>query len=124
MPPEAMTDEPKYNEKLDTFSFGVLTVEILTCLYPEPDSRQKHIEKIASEHPLRKTALDCLEVKASLRPSAIWLCATMEEIKESRAYKDSDALASAQERPVLLPDPALTLAHLSMSLSGDVPYYT
>ena len=107
MPPEAMTDKPKYNEKLDIFSFGVLTIEILTRLYPEPESRQKHIEKVASEHPLRKTALDCLEVKASLRPSAIWLCASLEEVKESQAYKDSDALAVAPGRLQLAPAPAL-----------------
>ena len=58
----------KYNEKLDIFSFGVLTIEILTRLYLEPDSRQKHIiQKIVSEHPLQKTtALDCLEIKARL----------------------------------------------------------
>jgi serine/threonine protein kinase len=103
MPPEAMTDDPKYNEKLDSFSFGVLTVEILTRLYPDPHNRQDHMEMIALEHPLRKTALDCLEVKASLRPSAIQLCAAMEEIKESQAYQESEALAATPGRLQIAP---------------------
>ena len=103
MPPEAMTDDPKYNEKLDSFSFGVLTVQILTLLYPQPGSRQEHIEKIVTEHPLRKTALDCLEFEASSRPSAIRLCAAMEEVKESQAYKDSETQAAAPERLQLAP---------------------
>jgi serine/threonine protein kinase len=113
MPPEAMTDDPKYNEKLDSFSFGVLTVEILTRLYPEPHYRQDHIKKISLEHPLRKTALDCLEVKASLRPSAIQLCTTMEEIKESRAYQESEAVATTSGRLQIAP--ALAEEHLYAS---------
>ena len=98
MPPEAMPGDPKYDEKLDSFSFGVLTVEILTRLYPDPSSRQDHIEMIASEHPLRKIALDCLEVEASLRPSAIRLCAMMEDIQKSQAYQESEALAATPGR--------------------------
>jgi serine/threonine protein kinase len=103
MPPEAMTVDPKYNENLDSFSFGVLTVEILTRLVPQPHNRQDHIKKIALEHPLRKTALDCLEVKASLRPSAIRLCTTMEKIKESQAYQKSEALAATLGRQQIAP---------------------
>ena len=35
MPPEAMEEHPKYTEKLDCFSFGVITVQILTRKYPK-----------------------------------------------------------------------------------------
>ena len=69
MPPEAVKDKP---EKIDCFLFGVIAVQIITQLFPQPESRQNdagvlarkisererqqnHISKIDSSHPLRST---------------------------------------------------------------------
>lgn len=62
--------------------------------------------------PLRKIALDCLEVEASLRPSAIRLCAMMEDIQESQAYQGSEALAATPGRLQIAP--ALTEDDLNL----------
>ena len=39
MSPEALNEPPVYTEKLDTFSFGVLLVQINTRQFPEPSDR-------------------------------------------------------------------------------------
>ena len=36
MPPEAVQDKPVYTEKIDCFSFGAITIQILTRLFPIP----------------------------------------------------------------------------------------
>jgi hypothetical protein len=44
MPPEAVQDKPEYTEKIDCFSFGVITLQILTQEFPNPGDRRKQIE--------------------------------------------------------------------------------
>ena len=44
MPPEAVQDKPVYSEKIDCFSFGVITLQILTQEFPKPGDRRKEIE--------------------------------------------------------------------------------
>ena len=39
MPPEAVQDKPVYTEKIDCFSFGVITVQIITQQFPKPGDR-------------------------------------------------------------------------------------
>ena len=112
LPPEARVSHPKFSEKSDVFSFGVLLVQIITREAPAPtprevttpstrqqqvdvislgggvvqivtsipqqqlaplsevDRRQQHIQKIASTHPLREIALQCLKDSAIERPTA------------------------------------------------------
>ena len=36
MSPEALGEPPMYTDKLDSFSFGVLSVQIMTCQFPDP----------------------------------------------------------------------------------------
>ena len=43
MPPEAMKSIPEYTEKIDCFSFGVLAVQIVTQLAPNPAERLKEV---------------------------------------------------------------------------------
>ena len=40
MPPEALLPIPSYSEKLDTFSMGVLMIQIITRKFPNPSSAQ------------------------------------------------------------------------------------
>ena len=51
MPLEAIKDNPKNIEKLDSFSFGVLTIEILTrSVFPESDSQRRQTTSAKSIH--------------------------------------------------------------------------
>lgn len=106
MPPEAVKDKPVYTEKIDCFSFGVLAVQIMTRLFPQPgdrrkeieiehvgmvekriceyERRQSHISKVESNHPLLVIALKCLKDKGIDRPSASELCTEIALLKESR----------------------------------------
>ena len=44
MPPEAVLDKPVYTEKIDCFSFGVITIQIVTQEFPKPGDRRKRIQ--------------------------------------------------------------------------------
>jgi len=44
MPPEALSDPPVHTYKLDSFSFGVLCVQILTRQFPNPCNRVTRVE--------------------------------------------------------------------------------
>ena len=123
MPPEAIKDEPVYNEKIDCFSFGVITIQILTQQFPKPgdrlqevetaighpglpqdqvairvaevDRRQNHISQVDPNHPLLPIALGCLKDKDTERPSAQQLCERVASLKERPEY--SNSVASAQQ---------------------------
>ena len=112
MPPEAVKDKPVYTEKMDCFSFGVVTLQILTRLFPKPGDRmqevelnhpglpqgtvmirtpeisrrQDHIDKVAPNYPLLPVALDCLKDDDSQRPSAEQLCERTASLKETAEY--------------------------------------
>ena len=81
MPPEALGKDPKYTEKLDMFSFGVLMLQVVTGedpnpalqnigVVPEVERRKDHIELVPSDHVLRKCMMQCLEDDPSKRPTA------------------------------------------------------
>ena len=116
MPPEAMDDHPKYTEKIDCFSFGVIVVQILTRQFPKPGDRNKTIEinhpqipngttikvaipeierrqsqikEIAPDHLLLPIAITCLKDKDTERPSAEQLCKMVGTLKDSSEYRES-----------------------------------
>ena len=115
MSPESVKDQPVYTEKLDCFSFGVVTLQIITRLFPKPgsrtkeeksnhpgsstgtvfvpvrevDRRQNHIRNVVADHPLLPVILDCLKDKDSERPSAHQLCERVGELKSTDKYKHS-----------------------------------
>ena len=88
MPPEALGKDPKYTEKLDMFSFGVVMLQMVTGedpnpalqgigVVPEVERRKDHIELVPSGHVLKKCILQCLEDDPSKRPTAeriMWSC--------------------------------------------------
>ena len=108
MPPEAVREEPVYTEKIDCFSFGVITLQMVTQKFPKPgkrrqeielnnpdlpcgtyerivletERRQNHISKVDSNHTLLQIILDCLKDKDSERPTAQELCDRLETIIE------------------------------------------
>ena len=117
MPPEAVQNRTAYTEKVDCFSFGVITVQILTRVFPKPserhksieitdvhfphaigrveirvpeiERRQNHIQKISSNHPLLPISLDCLKDDDIERPSAQQLCGRLASLKDTLQYKES-----------------------------------
>ena len=115
MPPEALDENPSYllyTEKIDCFSLGVLTVQILTREFPKPgdrqvvvddsryprklrmsvpeiERRQNHISGVDPSHPLLPIALDCLKDADGERPSAQQLCERLAALKEREEYTKS-----------------------------------
>lgn len=128
MPPEALRLQPVYSEKLDTFSFGVLIIQIQTRRFPNPeahevliadassptgfvsmpvkeaDRRDKDIS-LVSDNQLKAVALHCIEDIATQRPSSSELCDKLEDIKCTAEYIDSKnstpALQAEQNRGVV-----------------------
>ena len=122
MPPEAVRDRPVYTEKIDCFSFGVITLQMLTRKFPKPgdrrkvieishpdlpggiaevpvseiERRQNHISEVDPDHPLLQVTLDCLKDRDIERPSAQQLCERVAALKESQEYGES--VRATQER--------------------------
>ena len=80
MPPEVLSNDPRYTEKMDTFSLGVLMLQMVTCLDPNPslqgigteaeiDRRCDHIKLVPESHPLRIVIISCLKNDPENRPS-------------------------------------------------------
>ena len=125
MPPEAVQDRPHYSEKIDCFSFGVITLQILTQKFPQPgdrrkkveviypelrsgrfemivseiERRQNHISEVDPNHTLLQVTLDCLKDKDIERPSAQQLCERLSALKKCQEY--NECVRAAQERSTL-----------------------
>ena len=120
MPPEAVQDKPVYTERIDCFSFGVITLQILTRLFPKPgeryvivndpryprplkmdvlekDRRQNHISRVNPDHPLLPVILNCLKDKDNERPSAHQLCEGVADLKRMVKYIDSPETVLSRE---------------------------
>ena len=113
MPPEALVSPPHYSSKLDCFSHGVLTLQIITRNFPNPgdaskyvvdprypagrvlvqfletERRKKDIDLIEPSHPLRPIALHCLKDIDTERPSADELCGRLASLKREPRYTHS-----------------------------------
>ena len=105
MPPEALTDRPQYDEKLDVFSFGNLVLHVCTQQWPLPDPllaydpqspgipkpltevqrRQKYLEMFDKKNQLRALAERCLQNFPSQRPSTAKIVSDLDQIHHSNA---------------------------------------
>ncbi len=110
MPPEALAMPPQYSSKLDCFSHGVLSIQIITrnfpspgntqrpikdpnypnqqlfCQVPEVDRRKQHIDLVEADHTLLPVALDCLKDSSAERPSAEEVCWRLFSLKGEQRY--------------------------------------
>lgn len=98
MPPETLRSPARYTTKTDSFSFGVLIVQIVSKFPPNPapsskflehsndeistlvqetDRRKVDIDRVDPKHPLLQTALECLRNEDSERPTANYLCKSL-----------------------------------------------
>ena len=84
MPPETLRQECEYNEKIDTFSVGVLMLEVATQQSPvvapinigsvkEVLRRRDDLSKLPQDHPLRPLVILCLEDDPKKRPQSTQL---------------------------------------------------
>ena len=125
MPPEALRAKPRYSDKLDTFSAGVLIIQIITRTFPAPtdaeivvedasspvgeiiipvpelERRKKDIDKVPSDHSLLPIAHHCIKNRDKERPTAAQLCRSLEQLKAAQAYEDSKAAENQQSRASL-----------------------
>ena len=104
----AFSKHPRYSNKLDCFSLGVLTIQIITRQFPNPgdahvedpkegsfqqvperERRKKDIDLIDPNHPLLPLALHCLKERDKERPSAEELCGRLATLKGEQMYTHS-----------------------------------
>ena len=122
MSPEALKEPPVYTKKLDCFSLGVLTVQVITRQFPNPGARTRtvidarsptgrtempvleterrkaHIDLIDPTHPLLPIATNCLSYGEEDRPSAQQLCRRLAALKQAPQYGES--VEQSQERSI------------------------
>ena len=113
MAPEALLDPPRYTKSLDIFSHGVVTVQIISRLFPNPAARlilvddvrsptgkiplpvpevkrrKSDIDPINPAHPLLAIALGCLKDSDEHRPKSADLCQQLTGLKETPWYYSS-----------------------------------
>ena len=84
MPPEAIQQDCRYNEKIDIFSIGVLMLEVATQQSPvvvpmnigsvkEVRRRAEDLSKLPQDHPLKPLVILCLEDNPKKRPQSTQL---------------------------------------------------
>ena len=122
MPPEALITPPRYSNKLDCFSYGVLTIQIVSRQFPNPgdaqvairdaryptgrvvvfvpesERRKKDIDLVDPNHPLLPLALHCLKDDDTERPSTDELCGRLATLKGEQMYTRS--VEQSRERSV------------------------
>ena len=113
MPPEAVSPQPHYSDKIDSFSIGVLLVQIITRTFPAPtdasveredptsptgksyvpvsemNRRKSDIDKISTAHIFLPLILNCLKDLSHERPTAAQVCQSLSDLKMTPAYKEA-----------------------------------
>ena len=149
MSPEALKEPPKYTDKLDVFSFGVLMVQIMTQKFPDPSNRytveyvepsdqfpdgeihrlvpesvrrNNHLKLIPESHPLKQVSLDCLCDKEGLRPTAQQLSINLTTLKTKPNFTQSLHLQqrSKTEPHGKVPDSVHDLERHYQSIQDDL----
>ena len=119
MSPEALEEPPQYGSQLDCFSWGVLVIQIITQMYPDPgprfqtvvdprypenirvpvldvSRRQTHIALVESTHPLLSLSTKCLSYKAENRPPVPAICEKLLELKQASTYHPNIELPTGE----------------------------
>ena len=104
MPPEVFDKTPSYKYGVDCFSFGVLTLQVITLAYPEPaheyapvtedllrrvpevERRQAQIELAPRDHFLLPVMANCLKDKEDSRPTADDISSIVSSLTQSDEY--------------------------------------
>ena len=107
MPPEAYSKDSSYDETLDCFSYGILTLHIFTGEWPaakpkefavapirrtEVDRRKFFVDKMGSDHPLMGLVESCLGAPGQ-RPSAKKILEKVSKVREKQCRPKTDKLS-------------------------------
>ena len=124
MPPEALAQNPSYNTKIDSFSFGVLILHLVSQMWPIPtepvkvsaggkltpvsevERRRQPVELMGRDHCLYKLTTECLQNDCSQRPETSQIVVTLEALQSkfplpSTSYLDllQVSLHGGREKP-------------------------
>ena len=95
--PEANQYKPKYDSKIDIFSFGCIVIHIITEEYPKPidqfqksadstylkvseiERRRTFLDKMLNVTLLQQITVQCLQMDPNTRPTAIYICSELEK---------------------------------------------
>ena len=97
MPPESFKFPPSYSRQVDIFSFGVISLQIMTRHFPQPSSlkiseverRKSDIGLVEVDHLILPLTLSCLKDTDILRPQALQLCRKLRQLQNSPPYEES-----------------------------------
>ena len=113
MPPEALRPQPRYSDKIDTFSIGVLILQIVTRKFPSPtaasttredptsawgeidvpipevERRKSDVDQVQAYSGFLPVIRDCLKDKSKDRPTASQLCHCLGQLKITSVYSGS-----------------------------------
>lgn len=82
--PEVLTG--KYSAKIDIFSFGILTAQMITGEYPRVDRREDQFQKANQYECLRLLLSKCVDYNPDLRPTAGEICEQLTELRDNDRY--------------------------------------
>ena len=121
MSPEALQTPPRYNEKLDIFSFGNIILSTVTHEWPEPclptqykgghlialdefQRRERYVEMFTAQEKqlFLPTVSRCLEYQPDKRPSSVMLVQELRRIESTLPRNDRVAALVEQLRRQLL----------------------
>ena len=105
MPPEALVKHPKYDVKLDNFSFGTLVLHVVNYEFPVPyevpkcqrgmvsvTRRRDAIDRMGESHCLRQLVCRCLHDDPKKRPTTAKIASELEKLSEEHPKQFSDVL--------------------------------
>ena len=98
MPPECLCDNPCYSDKGDTFSFGVVMLEVSTqeppsCglmnigAKPERERRARDLNKLPDDHPLKQLINCCLDDDRHKRPNMMEIQAKLRNSQQMDSFQ-------------------------------------
>ena len=112
MAPEALQESPNYNYKLDVFSFGALTVHVVTQEFPNVHEvpfkdmkegrvqiakRRSVIQKMSQDHCLYPVAMKCLLDDQNERPTTQSLNERLKKLSDQHPRQFHDVLQMYRE---------------------------
>jgi len=104
MPPEALTEHPRYGTEIDIYSYGVLGFHTFTAKWPLPPSTRRndgshfselercHADLIGDGMCLKETFENCLKFDPRLRPKSTEILAYIEKAIKSFNIRDQNFL--------------------------------